>query len=190
MISELIKKSRSYRRYYEDHKVSKETLLGLVDNARLSPSGGNTQPLRYFIACDEATVEKIHPTLAWAGYLKEWPGPEKGERPSAFIVVLKDKDIPHVAGADHGIAAQSILLSAVEQGLGGCIINNVQRPKLVEALNIPDQYEVIFVIAIGKPKETIVLDEVEQGGDIKYWREENQVHHVPKRKLKDIVINF
>lgn len=190
MISELIKKNRSYRRFYEDHKVSKETLLSLVDNARLSPTGGNTQPLRYFIAYDEAVVEKIYPTLAWAGYLKEWPGPDKGERPAAYIIILKDKNIPMVAGIDHGIAAQSILLGAVEQGLGGCILASVQRQKLVEALTIPDQYEVLLVLALGKPKETVVIDEIEPGEEIKYWRDGEQVHHVPKRKLKDIVINL
>ncbi|MGI6091678.1 MAG: nitroreductase family protein [Negativicutes bacterium] len=189
MISELIKKNRSYRRYYEDEKISNETLLELVDNARLSPTGGNTQPLRYFLAYDEDTVEKIHPTLAWAGYLKEWPGPDKGERPPAYIIILKDKDIPMVAGVDHGIAAQSILLGAVEKGLGGCILASVQRQKLADALRIADKYEILFVLSIGKPKETVVIDEVELDQDIKYWRDEAQVHHVPKRKLKDIVIN-
>lgn len=189
MINELIKKNRSYRRYYEEEKISKETLLSLVDYARLSPNGGNTQPLKYFIAWEDGVVEKIHPTLAWAGYLKEWPGPEKGEKPPAYIVILQDKDLKMVAGVDHGIAAQSILLGAVEKGLGGCILASIQRQKLAEALNIPDKYEILLVISIGKPKETVVIDEIEPGEDIKYWRDEQQVHHVPKRKLKDIVIN-
>ncbi|MDD4600130.1 hypothetical protein SDC9_20952 [bioreactor metagenome] len=189
MISELIKKNRSYRRYYEEEKVSKETLISFVDNARLSPTGGNTQPLRYFIACEEAVVEKIHPTLAWAGYLKEWPGPDKGERPPAYIIILKDTTIPMVAGVDHGIAAQSILLGAVEKGLGGCILASIQRQKIAEVLEIADKYEVLFVVAIGKPKETVVIDEIEPGEDIKYWRDNQKVHHVPKRKLNDIIIN-
>lgn len=189
MLSELIRKNRSYRRYYEDQKVSRDTLLELVDMARLSATGGNAQPLRFFIAYQEDVVEKIHPTLTWAAYLKEWHGPEKGERPPAYIIILKDKNVPMAAGVDHGIAAQSITLGAVEKGLGCCILASVQRKKLAEVLNIPDKYEILFVISIGKPREQVVIEEIEPGEDIKYWRDENQVHHVPKRKLKDIVIN-
>lgn len=190
MINELVKRNRSYRRYYEDESVPREVLIELVDNARLSASGGNTQPLKYFIANEKDVVEKIHPTLIWAGYLKEWPGPDKGERPPAYIVVLKDKETNMVAGIDHGIAVQSILLGAVEKGLGGCILASIQRPKLQEVLDISDQYEILLVVSIGKPKEKVVMDEIEPGEDIKYWRDDQQVHHVPKRKIKDVIVNY
>lgn len=190
MFKDLIAKNRSYRRFFEQERVSEETLLSLVDYARLSASGANKQTLRYLISFEKEANEKIYPTLGWAAYLTDWKGPEAGERPSAYIIMLQDKNDKMVAGVDHGIAAQSILLGAVEKGLGGCLIGNIHRSKLQESLNIPEEYEILLVVALGKPKEVVVIDEIDEGEDIRYWRDENQVHHVPKRKLADIVLNF
>ena len=190
MFKELITKNRSYRRFFEEEIVSKETLLDLVDNARLSASGANMQPLKYFISFEKEVNEKIFPTLGWAGYLKDWDGPESGERPSAYIIILQDKNIKMAAGVDHGIAAQSILLGAVDKGLGGCILGNIQRSKLMKNINIPADYEILLVIALGKAKEVVVIEEIDEGEDVLYWRDENQVHHVPKRKLADIVLQL
>lgn len=188
MFKDLIAKNRSYRRFFEEERVSKETLLSLVDYARLSASGANKQTLRYIISVEKEVNEKIYPTLGWAAYLTDWEGPEPGERPSAYIIILQNKNDKMVAGVDHGIAAQSILLGAVEKGLGGCLLGNIQRSKLQDNLNIPEEYEILFVVALGKPKEVVVIEEIDEGEDIRYWRDENQVHHVPKRKLTDIVL--
>lgn len=125
--------------------------------------------------------------MAWAGYLSYWKGPEEGERPSAYIVMLHDTLISGNYLCDDGIAAQSILLGVTEAGFGGCIIHSVNRNKLKEILKLSEQFEIIQVLALGKPKETVVLEEV-KNGDIKYWRDENQVHHVPKRSLDEIII--
>jgi len=148
------------------------------------------QPLKFFISCEKEMNEKIYPTLGWAGYLKDWDGPEPGERPSAYIIILRDKNIKMVAGVDHGIAAQSILLGAVEKGLGGCMLGNIQHSKLKGNINLPEDCEILLVVALGKAKETVVIEEIDKGGDIKYWRDENQVHHLPKRKLADIVLKL
>ena len=190
MFKKMIAANRSYRRFYEDEKVTLETMLSLVDYARLSPSGANKQPLRYVVSYEKHVNAKIYSTLAWAGYLSDWAGPKEGERPSAYIIILQDKDNKMVGGADHGIAAQSIVLGAVEMGLGGCIIASIQREKLQHYLEIPAQYEILLAIAIGKPKEVVVIDEVNLGEEIKYWRDEDQVHHVPKLKLQDIILNY
>jgi nitroreductase len=131
--------------------------------------------------------EQIFDQLAWAGYLTDWPGPEIGERPSAYIVMLHDTAIAPSYLCDDGIAAQSILLGATEEGYGGCMIYSVNRPQLREILKIQEQYQIIQVLALGKPKETVVLDEV-QNGEIRYWRGEDMVHHVPKRTLEELVI--
>jgi nitroreductase len=127
--------------------------------------------------------------LAWAAYLKEWPGPSPGERPAAYIIILGDTQIAKGFGCDHGIAAQSILLGAREKGLAGCMIGLIKREELREALSIPSRYEVLLVIALGKPREQVVIDELAPGGDIKYWRDRDGVHHVPKRPLKEIIID-
>lgn len=188
MIKDLIKINRSFRRFYEDVPVRMEELLEMADCARLSSSGRNLQPLKYFLSLDPLINKLIFPNLAWAGYLKDWKGPEEGERPSAYIVMLGDREITTSFGIDPGIAAQSILLCAREKGLGGCIIASVNREKVREILNIDEKFEILYVIALGKPKETVVLEELSPEGDIKYWRDSNSVHHVPKRSLDEVII--
>ena len=188
MLRDLILKNRSYRRFHEDVAIEQETLRELVDLARLSASGSNLQPLKYILSCDPERNALIFPHLAWAGYLKEWRGPSEGERPSAYIIILGDTEISRSVGCDHGIAAQSILLGATERGLGGCMIGSVQRKKLREALEIPPCYEIRLILALGKPKETVAIEAAGPEGDIRYWRDEAGVHHVPKRSLDQIIL--
>ena len=188
-ILELIKKNRSYRRFFEDTAIKREELELMVEAARYSASSRNIQPLKYYISNDAALNEEIFTTLAWAGYLTEWDGPEKGERPSGYIVQLLDKNISATPSCDHGITAQSILLQAVELGYGGCIIASVKREALSKILALPDNLEILQVIALGKPKEEVVVDDMEEN-QYKYWRDEAQTHHVPKRKLNELIINI
>ncbi|GAP07997.1 MAG TPA: nitroreductase [Anaerolinea thermolimosa] len=185
---DLVLKNRSYRRFRQDPPVTLETLRELVDLARLSPSAANRQPLRYILSADPEKNARIFPHLAWAGYLRDWPGPAEGERPTGYIIVLLDTTVSKNAGCDHGIAAQTILLGATERGLGGCMIGSVQRAELAAALNIPEQYEILLVIALGVPGEEVRLEPLPPDGDIRYWRDERGVHHVPKRPLDDLII--
>lgn len=188
MLKELILKNRSYRRFYQEKNVEIETLSQLVDLARLSPSAFNRQALRYILCTSNELNDKIYETLIWAGYYKDWNGPIEGEKPSAFIVMLKDTSVGLSLAQDEGIAAQSILLGATETGLGGCMIGNVNKKKLAEVLGVDDKYEIVLVIAIGYPKETVMLDPMNQAGDVKYWKDVNLVHHVPKRSLDEIIL--
>ena len=188
MIEELIRQNRSCRRFHQDQPVSRETLLSLVNLARLSASAANLQPLKYVLSCDPEKNAHIFSYLAWAGYLKDWPGPGEGERPAAYIVILGDRDITNNFGCDHGIAAQSILLGAREKGLGGCMVGSIKKGQLRQLLDLPDRYDLLLVIAIGRPKEEVVLTEVGPHGSIKYWRDEGGVHYVPKRPLDEIII--
>ncbi|QSX09028.1 nitroreductase family protein [Alkalibacter rhizosphaerae] len=190
MIRDLILKNRTYRRFYQEVKLDRETIMEWIDLARLSSSAANKQSLKYIISTDEEKNEEIFKNIRWAGYLKDWPGPEEGERPSAYIVMLGDRSISENYFWDPGIACQSILLSATEQGFGGCMFGSANEEGIRGVFAIPPQYEVILVIGLGKPKETVVLDEVEKDGDIKYWRDPQQVHHVPKRKLEDIILDL
>jgi len=188
VIKDLVLKNRSYRRFYQEVAIELETLRELVDLARLSASAHNMQPLRYILSCEPQKNALIFSHLAWAAYLKDWPGPCEGERPSAYIVILEDTQLVHPMRCDHGIAAPSMLLGATEKSLGGCIIGAVEKQGLRKALEIPDRYEILLVLALGKPRETVVIETVNPAGDVGYWRDSEGIHHVPKRPLDDIIV--
>ena len=189
MLKDLVLKNRSYRRFYQDEKISRDILISLIDLARRTPSAANLQPLRYYISNEREENEKIFSCLKWAGYLSDWDGPKEGEKPSAYIVVLADKENSAYAPFDTGIVSQTILLAAVEKDFGGCIVGSVNKEKLSDLFHFPRNLEIMLVIALGKPKEKVVLEEV-KNENIEYWRDENQVHHVPKRKLREVILNF
>ena len=188
-LKELISKTRSCRRFDEAYHIDGKILESFIDLARLSASGANKQPLKYLIYNTAEDCGRIFPYLAWAGYLTEWPGPDKGERPSGYIIVLGDKSISEIFGIDHGIAAQSIMLGATEAGLGGCIIATIKRDELYNELSIPDKFDILLVLAIGKPVEHVIIDDLKDA-DVKYWRDKNKNHHVPKRSLKELIIKL
>jgi nitroreductase len=188
MIEDLIRRNRSYRRFHQEVPVDVKTLRALVSLARLSASGANLQPLKYVLSSDSETNATIFPHTRWAGYLKDWDGPDEGERPAAYIVILGDTEIRSSFGCDHGIAAQSIMLGATERGLGGCILGALDRSALRQALDIPERYDILLVLALGKPKETVVLEKMSPDGDVKYYRDESGVHHVPKRSLEELIL--
>ncbi|MFC2120191.1 nitroreductase family protein [Bacteroidota bacterium] len=190
MINELVRKNRSYRRFYENLPINRDILIELIELARLSPSARNQQALKFILVSDEELNAKVFPEITWAGYLKEWHGPEKGERPSGYIIILGDKECGKNYDIDLGIAAQSILFGAVEKGFGGCMILAFNKKNIKKIFNIPDRYETSLIIALGKPLEIVVIDEMNEEGDIKYWRDEKQVHHVPKRSLDDLIVEF
>ena len=191
-VEKLINKNRSYRRFYQDYKIDKEQLFKLVNLARLSPSPRNLQALKFWISNDEKLNEKIFPSLAWAGYIKDWPGPPLGEQPAAYIFILADKNISDNFQKDFlptasGIAAQSILIGASELGLGGCIIAAFQKARIKETISLNDNLEVLLILALGKPKENVIIQDVDSSDSITYWRDEEKNHYVPKRKMEDIV---
>jgi len=188
-IRELVLKNRSFRRFRENDAISAETLRGLVDLARLSASAANLQPLRFMLSNTPEMNANIFPALAWAGYIKDWEGPAEGERPAACIIILGDTEVSRNFGCDHGIAAQSILLGAAEQGVGGCMIGSIDRNRLRAALDIPERYSILLVLALGRPAEEVRLEDLPPTGSIEYWRSEDGVHHVPKRALGDIILD-
>lgn len=188
MLKDLVVKNRSYRRFYQDTAISLETLKELVDLARLAASGGNQQPLKYLLSCETLKNAMIFQTLAWARLIEGWGGPKAGERPSAYIIILHDKEISPNYFCDQGIAAQTILLGAAEKELGGCMLGAFKKDELRKALNIAERYDILLVVALGKPREKVVIETVGADGSTKYWRDSQEVHHVPKRALKDIIV--
>jgi nitroreductase len=185
----LVIRNRSYRRFHQEIHIDRPSLLQLLDLARHSPSAGNLQPLKYMLSYDHERNSQIFPHLRWAAYFKDWHGPSEGERPSAYIIMLGDTTLSKSFDRDLGIAAQTILLGATEKGFGGCIIANIIRKELRKALDISQQYQILAVIALGKPKEEVKIETVDARGDIKYWRDDRGIHHVPKRPLEEMIIN-
>ena len=190
-IKTLVKKSRTCRRFYEESEVKTEQLRELVELARFSPSGANLQPMKFYLSADIKTNEKIFPHLKWAAYLKDWDGPEVGERPTGFILMVRDKEIKDLTSkTDAGVYMQSILLGATEKGLGGCVFASADKKAIMEALDIDQgRYEFMYLLAFGVPKEELVLEDVGDDGDIKYYRDEQGRHHVPKRTLDELIIS-
>jgi len=180
--------NRSIRRFRQDERVMVITLRKLVDLARQSASGANLQPLRYILVTSPEACDKVFPNLAWAGYLREWKGPEEGERPPAYIIILSDGVLPTVSAYDPGIAAQTLTLGAADRGLAACMLGAIDHKGIRRSLDIPEGLDVLLVIAIGWPAENVVLEEIGPDGDVKYWRDEKRVHHVPKRRLEDVII--
>lgn len=189
MFKDLVLNNRSYRRFYENEKIEYDTLVEFVDCARNTAASVNFQVLKYKLVNDEINNKKVFDCLAWAGLLKDWKGPEEGERPSAYIVVLCDTKISTAKPIDVGIAAQTILLAATEKGYGGCMFGSIKRDKLAEEFGIDtERYSIELVIALGKPKETVKLVELPESGSTAYYRDENGVHYVPKRSLDEIIL--
>ncbi len=187
LIKDLITRSRSYRRFHEKERITNKTLRDLVELARLSPAASNLQPLKFVLTSEPEVCAQVFPQLRWAGHL-DWPGPAEGERPAAYITIVLDHQLATSVNCDHGIAAQSIMLGAVEQGLGGCMMTSVNRKRLMGVLKLAEPYEILMVLALGKPAEQVVLEIVGADGDIKYWRDDEDVHHVPKRSLEELIL--
>ncbi len=191
MITELIRSNRSFRRFNAERKIDRNTLEQLIDHARFSPSTANLQPLAYYLSYTDEMNERIYPTLKWAGYLTDWDGPAPAERPTAYLLLCHDTEIAiknEFLWCDVGIASQSILLAAREHGLGGCIIASVDKERVAEIIALPERYKPLVVIALGEPAERVELTELEAGGSIKYYRDADDTHIVPKRRLADIII--
>jgi nitroreductase len=187
---EIVEKNRSYRRFDQIYRLNREILMELADLARKTPSAGNRQLMRYVLSCSPAVNSRIFETLGWAASLPDWPGPEEGERPSGYIVIVTDRDSWDWARVDLGIAAQTIVLGAAARGLGGCMLGNVRKEQLREILGLGEGLAIQLVIALGKPVEEVVLEDVGEAASTTYYRTDDRVHHVPKRKLEDLVIGI
>jgi nitroreductase len=187
MLKELLLKNRSYRRFRETEPVTGEMLREWVGLARLCPSGRNAQPLKYRPVTDVNERAALFATLSWAGYLKGWDGPAEGERPAAYLVQLLDTRVAADCFCDDGIQALAILLGATGAGFGGCIVKAFREEPLRKALSLPPWLVPRHVIALGRPAERVVLEEM-QGDDYKYWRDADGTHHVPKRPLDELMV--
>lgn len=192
-LQKLIAETRTCRRFVESRPIPTDTLHGLIDLARFGGSARNCQPWQYAVVNESDTCDALFPHLGWAGYLSEWSGPVSGERPAAYILCLLNhtwlKGSEKEAHFDLGISTQNILLGASTLNMQGCRIGAFS-PKVSDLFKFPEATTLELIIALGFPKEKIVIEEMADGADIKYWRDENLVHHVPKRALKDLIVQL
>lgn len=187
MLKDLVHKNRSYRKFKKSVKVSRELLVELINLARFAPSSKNRQPLKYILVTDPKETDFVFEQLKWAWFIPDWDGPAPDERPPAYIIMLLDRQLNERADFDAGIAAQTMLLGAVEKGLGGCIIRTVNRYEVSKYFQLPEHLEVILVVALGEPAQLVKLETEDKSGDMAYWMDEEGNHHVPKRKLEDLI---
>ena len=186
MLLDLVKRARSFRRYDPTKPVSTDDLKEFVEAARLTPSAGNLQRLRYLAVTEKSEVLTLTKEVKWAGYLTDWDGPSDGEAPAAYLILLSPESTG-VSQIDVGIAAETILLSAAEKGVGGCMILNFPREALTERYKLAGKYKIELVISLGIPAEKVEIEEMKEG-NVRYYRDQNDVHRVPKRALSEVFL--
>ncbi len=188
MLKDIVTASRSYRRFDNGVAIPMRTLEELVGLARLCPSAANRQPLRFILCNSPAENESVFGCLKWAAYLKDWDGPAPSERPTAYIIVVNTAKDWDMARIDLGIMAQTMLLGAVEKGLGGCMLGAIDRDRLRAHLGLAQELEISLVLALGKPAEDVQVVDVPADGSIRYWRDETGRHFVPKRPVEELIL--
>ena len=191
MIRDLVEKSRSYRIFDESYKLKRKDLVDLIELARFSPCGKNGQYLRFIPIYKEDILNKIYPYLTWAAYLKDWNGPMEGERHTGIILIVSKEGTltDPILSCDMGVASQTIMLGAVEKNLGGCMIRALNRKRIAQILNLSEDYIIHIALAIGKPAQEVIIEDIKEDEDIKYWMEDDKTHHVPKIVLNDLIMD-
>jgi len=174
---------RSIRRF-QQKPIKIEILKKLINAARLAPSGANLQVLEYILVTDKYLCSKIFDTIRWAGYIKPAWKPIEKERPVSYIIVLTNDIDNRYYLRDVGLATENIVLTAESENIGSCILCNIKRDEIQKFLDIPDSLHIDSVIALGYKGEQPVIENMKDS--VKYWRDESEVLHVPKRRLRDI----
>lgn len=186
MFSELVKATRSYRNFDPEYRLTGEQLSSLVELCRYTPSTANRQSIKFAYANGEEACQKVFELLGWAGYLEDKP-PYNGNVPAAYILVCFDTSICPELEIDAGICAQTIVLGAMDMGIGACMLGNFNKTKMAELFNLPEHIKPRLVIALGRPKETVEIVDMKDG-DIKYYRDGYEKNLVPKRSLEEITL--
>ena len=182
---DLIARARSYRRFDASCTIDDATVRTLLDAARLTPSGANRQSIRYFPITDSDGAAFMRAHSKWAAYLKDWDGPSESESPSAWILLLSPTEL-EAPKIDLGITAEATVLAATAAGLGACIFLSIERDAIAARFGIGKEMRIDLAIAIGKPAETVRISEV-RDGDIRYYRDSDGTHIVPKRSLDELI---
>ena len=177
--------SRRSIRKFQQRGISIEKLKKFVNAARLAPSAANLQPLEFFIVNKKDLCDNVFKALNWAGYITPKWTPDENQRPTAYIITIVAEPNNKWYQRDVSFATENIILAAEEEDIGSCVICKIDKEKLRKALEIPNNMVIDSVIALGyKAEKSVIEDYVDT---VKYWRDEKEIMHVPKRKLKDII---
>lgn len=178
--------SRRSIRQFKQEPVSRDILQKFINASRLAPSAANRQPLEFVVVDEEKIRKEVFTWLKWAAYIAPEGNPKPGHEPVAYIVVLVNSEIREKGFEwDVGAAIENMILAALEKGIGSCWLLSVDREKLREILNIPENYKIDSVLALGYPDENPVIEDMKDS--IKYWKDQAGQLHVPKRKLEDVI---
>lgn len=188
ILKNLLITNRSVRRFDHSRAIQPSTVAELIDLTRYCASGRNLQPLRYRIVTDPAECADVYPHLAWAGYYKDWDGPDEKERPVAYLIQCLDTALCQNCLCDDGLQLEAITLGAASLGIAGCIIKAFNKQMISEVLDIPSRYEPRYVLALGYPAEKATIVDLGEDGDIKYYRDDASTQCVPKRPLSELII--
>jgi len=183
----LVKNTRTTRRFKQNITISKDEIVELIDLTRTVSSSKNMQPLKYIIITDEQTKQEIYKPLKWAAHLKEWDQSED-EKPSAYILICDDKSIDGFSMIDLGIAIQTIMLGATSKGYSAAPLASIDKTAYKKLFDLDKHIEPMLIIALGVQDENIQIVDV-QNNDTNYYRDKNGNHYVPKRTLKDVLID-
>lgn len=184
----LVREARSCRRFDESSPLTQQDLDWLLECARLAPSARNAQELRFITVTQGPVLDQLFPLTRWAGALKDWQGPEQGERPTAFIATLMPEHAGYLLCYDVGIACQTIQLAATSRGWGACMIQSFEHKPAADLLKIPAGLKIALLIGLGVAVEKRVVAAMPADGSFTYWRDANGVHHVPKRALSELLV--
>lgn len=186
-VREAIERRRTIRKF-TDRVIDKSDLHELIDCARLAAYGANLQPLKFRTVTEENEVKSVFPHIKWAGYLTDG-APKEGEKPNAYIAILGDTQIKKNGAfeTDAGAAITTMMLRATELNLATCWLGAINREKISEILHIPENLNLLYLLAVGEgAQESVACDMT--GGDVKYFMGEDNVLNVPKRSLEEIII--
>ncbi len=181
----LVQSARTCRRF-KGGLLPVSVLEHIVDCARLSPSARNAQQLRFALVCSEEKCSAMLGLVAFGGALRPEQKPTYAQRPRGYIVILGPSELSQFGVMDVGIAAQSMFLAANEAGLGCCMIGAFKRKETALLLGV-EENEVKLVLAFGEPDEERRIAERRKDGSLTYYRDENDVHCVPKITLEEAV---
>jgi len=151
-VKHAIVERRAYRSL-EPVEITEEIIYDLAECAQLSASCFNNQPWRYIFVNNSEVLKEMHEAFSSSN---KW-----AENASMIIVVFSKKELDCMIRDreyylfDIGMATGFIILRATEIGLVAHPIAGYSPKKTREILGIPDDYNVIALVIVGKHSEKI-----------------------------------